>query len=109
MRVIGATCAPPTEAFSKASRSPAAMSTTPTNSRPEPTGQLRAQAWMPSTSSTSVSTSSGERPGRSHLLMNVITGMPRRRQTANSFFVCVSTPLAASSTITAQSAAVSVR
>jgi hypothetical protein len=41
--------------------------------------------------------------------MKVTIGMSRSRQTSNSFSVCGSIPLAASSTITAASAAVSVR
>jgi hypothetical protein len=43
------------------------------------------------------------------LLTNVTIGVPRMRQTSNSLRVCASTPLAASISITAQSAAVSVR
>jgi hypothetical protein len=41
--------------------------------------------------------------------MKVTIGMSRRRQTSNSFSVCGSMPLAASSTMTAASAAVRVR
>ena len=41
--------------------------------------------------------------------MKVVIGTSRRRQTSNSFRVCDSIPLAASSTITAESTAVSVR
>ena len=48
-------------------------------------------------------------PGRSHLLMNVSSGRPRSRQTSNSLSVWGSMPLAASSTITAASAAASTR
>jgi hypothetical protein len=64
---------------------------------------------MPSTFSSSSSSSSGSRLGRSILLMNVKSGMRRARQMAKSFFVCGSTPLAASSSMTALSAASSVR
>jgi hypothetical protein len=41
--------------------------------------------------------------------MKVKIGMPRSLQTRKSFSVCGSTPLAASSTMTAASAAASVR
>ena len=41
--------------------------------------------------------------------MKVMIGMSRRRQTSNSFSVCGSMPLAASSTMIAESTAVSVR
>ena len=46
---------------------------------------------------------------RSILLMKVMMGVSRRRQTSNSLRVCASMPLAASSTMTAESTAVSVR
>ena len=57
-------------------------------------------------SSISVSASS---PGRSHLLMTVITGRPRALQTRKSFSVWGSSPLAASISITAASTAESTR
>jgi hypothetical protein len=41
--------------------------------------------------------------------MKVMMGMSRNRQTSKSFSVCGSMPLAASSTMMAQSAAVRVR
>src|SRR3954447_501815 len=53
--------------------------------------------------------SSGSRASRSILLMKVTMGMSRRRQTSNNLRVCASMPLAASITMTAESAAVSVR
>ena len=53
--------------------------------------------------------SSGARPGKSILFIKVNTGIFRRRQTSNNFRVCVSTPLAASITMIALSAAVRVR
>ncbi len=106
---IEARCAPPNEVFSNRASSRVRRSATPTNSRPLPIGQLIALAWMPSTSSTSAISSSGLREGRSSLLMKVRTGMPRSLHTANSLRVWVSTPLAASSTMIAQSAAVRVR
>ena len=53
-------------------------------------GRSPIRAWISSISSRA------SRPGRSHLLINVITGMPRCLQTWNSFRVCGSRPLAAS-------------
>ena len=47
--------------------------------------------------------------GRSHLFMKVKIGIPRIRHTSKSLRVCASTPLAASISMTAASAAVSVR
>ncbi len=46
---------------------------------------------------------------RSILLINVKIGIWRMVHTLNSFRVCASTPLEASITITAESAAISVR
>ena len=51
----------------------------------------------------------GSWASRSSLLMKVMIGMSRRRHTSNSFRVWGSMPLAASSTMMAQSAAVRVR
>jgi hypothetical protein len=53
--------------------------------------------------------SNGLRLSRSSLLMKVMIGISRRRQTSNSLRVRASMPLAASITITAASTAVSVR
>ncbi len=64
---------------------------------------------MPSTFSTSPTSSNGSRPGRSILFTNVKIGILRCLQTRKSFFVCGSTPLAQSSSITAPSTACSVR
>jgi hypothetical protein len=61
---------------------------------------------MPSMFSIS---SKGSRASRSILLMKVKIGMWRSVHTRNSLMVCASTPLAASITITAESAAISVR
>ena len=74
-----------------------------------PTGQVAATGAMPSTDSTWSSISSGSMPGRSYLLMNVSSGMPRARATSKSRSVCGSTPRAASSSMTAASAALSTR
>ena len=48
-------------------------------------------------------------PARSSLFMNVTIGIRRMRQTSKSLIVCGSTPLALSMSITAASAAASVR
>ena len=53
--------------------------------------------------------SKGSRASRSILLMKVKMGMCRSVQTLNSLMVWASTPLAASMTMTAESAAISVR
>ena len=74
-----------------------------------PTGQVIGVAGSPICSSISSSSSSGSSPGRSHLLTKVMRGMPRVRQTSKSLSVCGSMPFAASSTITAASAAASTR
>ena len=74
-----------------------------------PTGQVSGVGTRPVRSLTSSISSSASLPGRSHLFTTVITGMPRCRQTANSFIVCASRPLAASMSITAASTAVSTR
>ena len=74
-----------------------------------PIGQLAGVASSASVCSISSSRSNGSRPSRSSLLMKVMIGTSRRRQTSNSLRVCSSMPLAASMTITALSTAVSVR
>ena len=53
--------------------------------------------------------SNGSRASRSILLMKVKIGMWRSVQTLNSLMVWASTPLAASMTMTAESAAIRVR
>ena len=53
--------------------------------------------------------SNGSRASRSILLMKVKMGIWRRVQTLNSLMVWASTPLAASMTMTAESAAIKVR
>jgi hypothetical protein len=74
-----------------------------------PMGQVMGTHLMPRRFSTSVMRSKGSCPGRSSLFMKVTTGVLRSRHTWKSLRVCVSTPLATSMSITAQSAAVSVR
>ena len=64
---------------------------------------------MPSTVSISSRIISGSRTSRSILLMKVMMGVLRARQTSSSRKVCGSTPLAASITISAASTAVRTR
>ena len=64
---------------------------------------------MPSSCSISSIRSKGFRASRSILLTKVKMGMSRMTQTLNSFRVWGSTPLAASMTMTAESAAIRVR
>ena len=84
-------------------------SMTPRNCSPLPMGQFTAQGMRPSSDSISSSKLSGSRQGRSILLMKVKIGICRIRQTSNNLRVCGSRPLAASSSITALSAAARVR
>jgi hypothetical protein len=72
-------------------------------------GHVSGAAAMPRFSSMSESSSSGSRPSRSSLLMNVRIGVSRRRQTSISFFVWLSTPFTLSMTMRALSTAVSTR
>ncbi len=74
-----------------------------------PTGQVSGVGTSLISSWISSISASASRPGRSHLLMTVITGMPRALQTRKSFSVCGSSPLAASTSITAASTAESTR
>ena len=76
---------------------------------PMPIGQVTGAHWMPSTDSTSSSRSIGFLPSRSSLLMKVMIGVSRSRQTSISLIVRSSTPLATSMTISAESTAVSTR
>ena len=81
----------------------------PFSARPMPIGQVIGAQTTPSTFSISSSSSIGSRPSRSSLLMKVMIGVSRRRQTSMSLMVRASTPLAQSITIRAESTAVSVR
>jgi hypothetical protein len=81
----------------------------PFSARPMPMGHVAGAQVMPSTRSISSSSSTGSRPSRSSLLMKVMIGVSRRRQTSISLMVRSSTPLAQSITISAESTAVSVR
>mmetsp|Transcript_4132 Transcript_4132/g.14265 ORF Transcript_4132/g.14265 Transcript_4132/m.14265 type:complete len:328 (-) Transcript_4132:2-985(-) len=87
----------------------APRSSTPRNRSPEPTGQSSGQHEMPNSASIWSMSSYGERLGRSSLLTNVKSGSRRSRATSNSLRVWGSSPLAASTSITALSAAASVR
>ena len=89
--------------------SPVAHSIRPRSSPATPTGQVTGIGRSPIVCSTSSSSSSASRPGRSHLLTKVSTGTPRLRHTSNNFNVCGSRPLAASSSITAASTAANTR
>ena len=64
---------------------------------------------MPSTSSISDRSSKGSLASRSNLLIKVNIGMCFMTHTLNSFMVWASTPFEPSITITAESAAISVR
>ena len=86
-----------------------ATSMVPTKSRPRPIGQVIGAVSSASVFSISSSRSNGSRLSRSILLMKVMIGMSRSRQTSNSLRVRASMPLAASITMTAESTAVSVR
>ncbi len=108
MSSSGARLAPPAVRV-KRWKVPVLRSTTPRKSPGIPTGHVAATGLSPSTDSMWSIISSGSRPGRSYLLTNVISGMLRACATSNRRSVCGSTPFAASSSITAQSAAASTR
>ena len=74
-----------------------------------PIGHVTGAHWICSTDSISSSSSIGERPSRSSLLMNVMMGVSRRRHTSISLIVRSSTPFAQSITMSAESTAVSTR
>ena len=84
-------------------------SITPRKRSPLPIGQLTGQQANFSSFSISSISSRGSRPGRSILLIKVKIGIWRMRQTSNNLRVWGSSPLAASSSITALSAAAKVR
>ena len=104
----GAAVAPPAVRV-KRMNIPDRRSSTPWKSPAMPTGHVSGVVRRPMRSWISSINSRACRPGRSHLLMTVMIGMPRCLQTWNSFKVCGSRPLAASMSITAQSTAVSTR
>mmetsp|Transcript_2719 Transcript_2719/g.10402 ORF Transcript_2719/g.10402 Transcript_2719/m.10402 type:complete len:338 (-) Transcript_2719:513-1526(-) len=82
---------------------------TPWNVSPLPIGQFTAYVGRENSRSIWSNNSSGSRDGRSILLQNVKMGNPFNRQTSKSFRVCGSNPFAESISITALSAAVTVR
>ena len=82
---------------------------TPLNLAPILIGQESGRTLICNSSSNSSSKSNGSRPSRSILLMKMITGVLRIRHTSMSLRVCVSTPFAPSTTMMAESTAVSVR
>ena len=84
-------------------------SITPRNAPGMPTGHVSGASGSSSVSVRWSSISSGSKPGRSYLLTNASSGIPRARATWNSCSVCGSTPRAASTRITAQSTAASTR
>jgi hypothetical protein len=81
----------------------------PSEAAPLPTGHASGTATMFRLSSMSASRSSGSRPSRSSLLMNVRMGVSRRRQTSMSWRVRLSTPFTESITMSAESTAVRTR
>ena len=82
---------------------------TPRNVSPLPMGQFTAYVGSSNSCSIWSNSSSGSKLGRSILLQNVKMGSPFSRHTSNSFRVCGSRPLAESISITALSAALTVR
>ena len=72
-------------------------------------GQFMGYVPMPRTFSISSMRSKGSRVSWSSLFTKVKMGMPRSAHTLKSLTVWASTPLAASMTITAESAAIRVR
>ena len=105
---VSAMLAPALLRWNRAKRS-LRRSQTPRKSPEMPTAQVSGMGCRPVRSVISSISASASRPGRSHLLMTVMMGRFRCLQTSNSFMVCVSRPLAASTSITAQSTAASTR
>ena len=108
IRRSGARVAPPAVRV-YCTNSPVRRSSTPLKSPASPTGQVSGVGRSLIFCSIRSISSRADNPGRSHLLMTVITGMPRRAQTLNSLSVCGSSPLPASTSITAESTADSTR
>ena len=108
IRTSGARVAPPAVRV-YFTNSPVRRSSTPRKSPASPTGQVRGVGRSLICCSIRSISSSAASPGRSHLLMTVITGMPRSAQTLKSLSVCGSSPLPASTSITAESTADSTR
>src|SRR6185437_941338 len=87
----------------------ARMSKTPPKRLPMPTGQVKGTVGIRSTRSISSRRASGSRVSRSILLMKVMIGVSRARQTSSRRMVCASTPFTPSITMSAASTAVSTR
>ncbi len=104
----GAAVAPPAVRVNRM-KLPVRRSSTPLKSPAMPTGHVNGVGCSPMRAWISSSSSRASRPGRSHLLITVMIGMPRCRHTWNSLRVCGSRPFAASMSITAQSTALSTR
>ena len=85
------------------------LSYTPSKSPSVPMGQFTGHERMPNTFSSSSMRSNGFLAARSILFTKVKIGMPLLRQTWKSLMVWASTPFAPSRTMTAASAAQSVR
>mmetsp|Transcript_20269 Transcript_20269/g.46783 ORF Transcript_20269/g.46783 Transcript_20269/m.46783 type:complete len:385 (-) Transcript_20269:62-1216(-) len=100
---------PPRCPRAKTCTMPVCLLSTPLKRSPEPIGQSTGVHAMPNSCSISSHTSNGESDGRSSLLTKVKSGSRRRCATSKSFRVCGSRPLAASMSMTALSAAASVR
>ncbi len=83
--------------------------TTPLNDLPIPIGQVIGAHSIFSTVSTSSNKSIGVLPSLSNLLIKVKIGVSRNRHTSINLIVRISTPLATSITIKAESTAVKVR
>ena len=86
-----------------------AASYTPRNRSPSPMGNVRTAVSRLNSAEISSSTSQGDIAGRSSLFTKVNTGRFDRRATPKSFRVCGSRPLPPSTSMTALSAALSVR
>ena len=108
IRRSGARVAPPAVRV-YFTNSPVRRSRTPRKSPASPTGHVSGVGRSLICCSISSIRANGDRPGRSHLLITVITGMPRRAQTRKSLRVWGSSPFPASMSITAESTADSTR
>jgi len=81
----------------------------PRSSRPMPMGQVIGAGVDAQHALDLIQQLDGRAPSRSSLLMKVMIGVSRRRQTSIRLMVRSSTPLAQSMTMSAESTAVSVR
>mmetsp|Transcript_12096 Transcript_12096/g.26132 ORF Transcript_12096/g.26132 Transcript_12096/m.26132 type:complete len:234 (+) Transcript_12096:752-1453(+) len=95
--------------FAKTCTIPVSRLRTPLKRSPDPMGQSTGVQAMPNSRSISSRSSNGESDGLSSLFTKVKSGSRRRCATSKSFRVCGSRPFAASMSMTALSAAASVR